>query len=294
MSDDGSGSSRSNLTQKRNKNGDHNQAPRGKLARFFGIGQKNSAEEEIMELVDDAEQEGSIDVRTKSLIENVFEFADLTAGEIMTHRTEIRAIEDNESLQDVTQIAIESGYSRIPVFHEDIDDITGVINVKDLLKFVYSDAPSEIKLTDIMRPVLYVPAPKVCSEIFAEMTAKKIQIAIVLDEYGGTAGLITMEDLVETIVGSIQDEYDNEEDDVVLLSEGHFIVEGSMSIEDLEELTGVDFTDSECDTVAGFILDALGYFPPEDEKPVIRVKNLSFSVLEIEERRILRVAVKKL
>ena len=294
MADDAAGSSRSSANQRKSKHSEHSQNTRSKLAKLFGLGQKNTAEEEILELVDDAEQDGSIDERTRSLISNVFDFADISAGDIMTHRTEMVAVEDTETLKTLTDLAIETGYSRIPVFHEDVDNIVGVIYIKDLLKFVCSDTPDEVKLTDIMRPVLFIPYTKSCSELFTEMTAKKIQIAVVVDEYGGTEGLVTMEDLLESIVGNIQDEYDNESEDVVWLDDDHYIVDGSADIEDLEELTGAEIDKGDCDTVAGLILDRLGHFPSDGENPVVETDGLRLRVVSAEDRRILQVSVEKI
>ena len=284
MNDDGSAGKRAQFKKDKTSS---------KIARFFGIRQKEVTEEEILEIVDDAEQSGSIDEGTRDLIENVFDFADTTAKDIMTHRTEMTAVEDNESLSTLVSLAIESGRSRIPVFHEDTANIIGAIYVKDLLKYVCFDTPPDLDIKEIIRPVLYVPSSKVCSELFREMTSKKIQIAIVIDEYGGTEGLITMEDLVETIVGNIQDEYDDEEESVVQIDENRFTVDGATDLEDLEKILDVEFKDANSDTVAGLILDTLGGFPGEGEHPKITFDGISFTVEEIEDRRITKVLVEK-
>lgn len=286
MTDDSTGSR--NLIQEKKNNQEKKQS---KFAKFFGIKQREVTEDEILELVDDARETGSIDDNTGDLIENVLDFADKTAGDIMTHRTEMTVIEDNKSLNDLVNLAIESGRSRIPVYHEDTDNITGAIHVKDLLKYVCSDAPDDIKISDIARPVLYIPSSKICSQLFSEMTATKTQLAIVIDEYGGTAGLITMEDLLESIVGNIQDEYDDEEESVVQLSENVFSIDGATTLSELMELTGEEVTSEDCETVAGLILEVLSGIPEENERPTVHIGKLKLTADEIEDRRITKVLV---
>lgn len=254
---------------------------------------QQQAEEEILSLVEEGQEQGVIGDSTKDIIENLFDFDDTAACEIMTHRTDMVAVEDTDKLPQVINTAIRTGYSRIPVYHGDIDNIVGVLYVKDLLKYVSEDVPQDFRLTDITRSVMYVPKTKNCSELFKEMTKKKIQLAIIVDEYGGTEGLLTMEDLIEDILGSIQDEYDNEEDDIKALGEGSFSVDGTTLIEDVEELIGVKLPESECDTVAGFILDKLGRIPEKKEKPVIELDEVRLTALKTEDRRIVTVLVEK-
>ena len=157
MADDGAGSK--TINQKKKSKSNFN------ITKLFGMKQSEEAEDEILEIVYEAQQTGLINEDTKNLIENVFEFADTTAGDIMTHRTEITAIEDSEDLEKMVALAIESGRSRIPVYHEDLDNIVGAVYAKDLLKFVCSNSSPKVKLTDIIRPVLYVPVSSLCGEI---------------------------------------------------------------------------------------------------------------------------------
>ena len=178
-------------------------------------------------MVDVGEQKGVIQNSAKDMIANIFEFDDTTVTEIMTHRTDMTAVEDTSSISEAVNLSIENGYSRIPVYHEDLDDIVGIVYVKDLLKYVCSQMPEETKLTDVMRGASFIPETKRCSELFAEMTASKTQMAIIVDEYGGTEGLVTMEDLVEAIVGNIQDEYDNEEEEIHKVNDNTFTVDGT-------------------------------------------------------------------
>lgn len=254
---------------------------------------QSKTEEEIMSLVEEGQEKGLIEDDTKSIIENVFDFDDTVAYEIMTHRRDMTAIEDTDSLQEVVNIAIERGYSRIPVYHGDIDNIVGVLHVKDLLKYVCSDVPKNFKLSDIMRKMLFVPRTKDCRSLFAQMTKQKIQIAIVVDEYGGTEGLITLEDLIEDILGNIQDEYDNEEEEIKQISESEFTVDGATAIGDVEDMIGVKLPDNDCDTIAGFILESIGRVPDEDEHPVVEADGLRFSVIDTEDRRITKIKIER-
>lgn len=251
-------------------------------------------EEEILSLVEEGKEKGLIGDDTKNIIENIFDFDDTVAYEIMTHRRDMVAIEDTDSLEEAVDIAVKSGYSRIPVYSGDIDSIIGVLYVKDLLKYVCSDVPKNFKISDIVRKVLFVPRTKDCRSLFAKMNKEKIQIAIVVDEYGGTEGLLTLEDLIEDILGNIQDEYDNEKEEIKQISDKKFTVDGSTSIEDVEALIGEDIHDDDSDTIAGFMLTQLGRVLDEDEHPSIEHKGFKFTVLQTEDRRLKEILIEKL
>ena len=251
-------------------------------------------EEEILSLVEEGQEKGFIEDDTKSFIENIFDFDDTVAYEIMTHRRDMTTLEDTDDLAEVVRIAISSGHSRIPVYHEDIDNIIGMLYVKDLLKFVGAPAPADFRLRSILRPALFVPRTKDCRSLFAYMQKHRIQIAIVVDEYGGTEGIISLEDLIEDILGNIRDEYDDEEDEVRMIDEGRFTVDGSMSVEDVEHLTGTELSDSDSETIAGFILDKLGRIPGPDEQPFVESDGLRFTALRTGDRRITEVLIEKL
>lgn len=251
-------------------------------------------EEEILSLVEEGQEKGLIDDDTKSIIENVFDFDDTVVYEIMTHRRDMVAIEDTYTLEQAVNVAVESGYSRIPVYHNDIDSVVGVLYVKDLLKYVCTDVPKNFKISDVIRQVLFVPRTKDCSSLFAQMNKEKIQIAIVLDEYGGTEGLITLEDLIEDILGNIQDEYDNEEEEIVKISDRKFTVDGSTSIEDIEALIGEDISDDDSETIAGFMLTMMGMVPDENEHPCVEHGGFRFTVMKVEDRRIEEILIEKI
>ena len=263
----------------------------GGLKRLFK--RESSTEEEIKQLVD--EDEGELEVSTRELINNIFDFDDTNAGDIMTHRTDIVAVEDTGTLRDVVDAAIEEGCSRIPVFHEDLDNILGIIYVKDLLKFIGTQIAKDESLKDYIREPLFVPETIPCGKLFARMTETRIQLAIVVDEYGGTAGLVTLEDILEELVGDIEDEYDEEEESIRQLDENTFIFEGITDIEDAEEVLGVVFPEGDYDTLAGFVISRLGFVPSgSDKNAQVEFDNIVFTVLKVEERRIEEIKAERI
>lgn len=249
------------------------------------------AEDEVINMLNLCCERGLIDNNCKIMIENIFSFDDTSASEIMTHRKDLVACEDTEPLSQAVNMIIETGYSRIPVYHNDADNIIGILYAKDLLKFVFNDIPKNFKLTDITREAFYVPSSKKCSELFAEMIAEKTQIAIMVDEYGGTDGIVSMEDLIEAIMGNIQDEFDHEEEEVHRITEKIYSVDGSSGLDEVNQLLGSNLPEEEFDTIAGLILDKLGTIPDETERPVIELNGVKFTVTEIEKRRIVKVLV---
>lgn len=269
------------------------------VARLFGIDpnddeHNNVTEEEIRMMVDVGEETGAIEESEKEMINNVFDFNDRTASDVMTHRTEIYAVEDNASLKDIVTIAMKEGFSRIPVFKDDLDDIVGIVYVKDLLKYVGTEVGSKFSVTDLMRPPIIVPNTKRCKDLFLELTEKKQHMAVVIDEYGGTAGIVTLEDVLEAIVGSIQDEYDNETDEYSVIDDSTYTIDGIADLEEVEELLDTELPEGEYDTLAGLVIDRLGRIPNENEHPSVEVGEYVFTVEKVEERRIEKIrAVKK-
>ncbi|NMP37931.1 MAG: HlyC/CorC family transporter [Clostridiales bacterium] len=265
------------------------------VVRLFGFDpnadQESVTEEEIRMMVDVGEEKGVIENTQKEMINNIFEFNDIDAGDIMTHRTDMAAVDAEDSFDEVMEIAINEGFSRIPVYEEDPDNIVGIIYVKDLLKYVGKKMPANGGLRDLMREAYYVPETKPCGELFSEMSSNRIQMAVVVDEYGGTAGILTLEDLVEAIVGNIQDEYDNEDEEISKIDDNTFTVDGVIGIDEINELTGTELPDGDYDTLGGFIISRLHYIPQDGEMNVIEFENITFTVLNVEERRIGRVRV---
>ena len=253
--------------------------------------EESVTEEEIRMMVDVGQEKGVIENIQKEMIDNIFDFDDIDVSDIMTHRTDMFAVEDTDSLEEVISISIEHGYSRIPVFHEDPDNIIGIVYIKDLLKYISTSLPKDKGPKDVMREAYYVPFSKNCGELFNEMCEKRVQMAVVVDEYGGTAGIVTMEDLLEAIVGNIQDEYDNEDEEIVEVSENVFTVDGTAYIEEVNELVGDIIPEGDYDTLGGFLISRLGYLPKDGDMNEVVFKNLKFTILNVDDRRIGKVRV---
>lgn len=259
----------------------------GGLRRLFR--KEGSTEDEIKQLLVE-DDEGEIELSQREMINNIFEFDDTNAGDIMTHRTDMVVVDDEAKIIDVAHAAIEKGVSRIPVYHEDLDDILGIIYVKDLLKFVGREIGEEESIKNFIREPLYVPESIPCGRLFERMTETRIQLAIVVDEYGGTAGLVTLEDILEELVGDIADEYDVEEESVKKLDDGSYIFDGMTDIEEVEETLGVKLPEGDYDTLAGFVISLLGFLPSEsDINAKAEYENMTFTVLSVEDRRIEKI-----
>ena len=267
--------------------------------RLFGVKSTSDpdavTEEEIMMMVDAVNETGGIEESQAEMIGNIFEFDDIEVGEAMTHRTEIVGIEENDDIKQAIRLAIDEGKSRLPVYTENMDNICGVVYVKDLLRLALENDGAFHSAKEFMRDIMFVPESNKCGELFEEFTKTKNQIAVVVDEYGGTAGIITMEDLLETIVGNIQDEYDDEEEEILKHSEDIFDLLGTADFADAMEALGKDVPeDTEFDTIGGFVVDLLGHFPAQNEKASVRWEDIEFTVLEVDENRIEKLrAVKK-
>lgn len=247
-------------------------------------------EEEIRMMVDVGQEKGVIEDTQKEMIDNIFEFDDIDVSDIMTHRTDMYAVEANDSLQHVIDISVERGYSRIPVYDDDPDNIIGIAYIKDLIPYIGKSLP-ENGLRSIMRKAYYVPESKKCGKLFKEMGESHVQMAIVVDEYGGTAGLVTLEDLLESIVGNIQDEYDNESEEISRIDDATFTIDGTTDIEEVGDLINVTFPDGDYDTLGGYIISRLGFLPADGEMNSLEFENFRFTVLSVEDRRIGKVKV---
>ena len=264
------------------------------VVRCFGIdpnkNEESVTEEEILMMVDAGQEKGLIERKAKSMITKVFDFDDIPVSEVMTHRVDIVAVRHDMPLNEVVDLVMKEGRSRVPVYINDLDHVIGVLYVKDLLKFISNDVPDNFKMTDLTRQPVFVPSTKRCDELFAEFTSSKRHIALVVDEYGGTEGLVTIEDLVESILGNIPDEYDNEREEIHKISEGSFVVDGSTSIDEISEIIGLKVPDGDYDTIAGFISDRLGKVPIKGEYVILQ--GYKFVVLEVSNnRRVTKIAI---
>lgn len=260
------------------------------ISKIFGISENEEeivTEEEIKMMIDEGEENGTIEFEEKEMINNIFEFNDITASEVMTHRTDIFGIEVNDDIQKKLSKLDEYKYSRIPVYEDSIDNIVGILFVKDLLKYFATNEKIEIR--KIMREAYFVPEGKPINELFKDLQKNKRQMAVIIDEYGGTAGLVTMEDLIEEIVGNIFDEYDEVENEFEKIDDNTFLINGSIAINDLEKLLEISIPEGDYDTLSGYLLEELGRVPNDNEKPVIETKNVTYKIEEYEDKRIMLV-----
>ena len=261
------------------------------VSKVFGVtgaDEEVVTEEEIRMMIDVGEEKGSIDENEKELINNVFEFNDKVASEVMIHRKEIYAIDVKSDIADILTDLKEYKYSRIPVYEENIDNIVGMLYIKDLLAYAY--LKKEAKVKKLMRQVYFTPENKPINELFKELQRTKNQIAVVLDEYGGTAGLITMEDIIEELVGNIFDEYDEVEPEYEKVDENTYRISGSVTIFDLRKILEIeDIPEGDYDTLSGYLIEILGRIPQDDEMPVIETDKVTYKVEDYEDKRILWV-----
>lgn len=265
------------------------------ISKLFGISEDDEeivTEEEIKMMIDEGNEKGTIEEDEKEMINNIFEFNDIAVSEVMTHRTDIYSIEINSKIEDILKDLDEYKYSRIPVYEDTIDDIKGILFVKDLLKYLYEKKSVEIK--DVIRDAYFVSENKPINELFKDLKKNKMQMAIAIDEYGGTAGLVTMEDLLEEIVGNIFDEYDEIEHDYTKIDDSTFMINGSVSINDLKKILNIDIPEGDYDTLSGYLLELLGRVPDDYENPVIETDKVSYKIEKYEDKRIVLVKACKL
>ncbi len=251
--------------------------------------------DEIKAAITVGEEAGTLEEEEKELLHRVFEFGDMMVSEVMVPRTEIVSIPSTASISEAMALVKEEGYSRYPVIGESIDDISGILYIKDILiKMAEGTVNETTPVTEIMRETYFVPENKMLSELLDEMQKKKFQIAIVIDEYGGTDGLITFEDIMEEIVGGLQDEFEEieAEREIEIVDERTFIVSGQTGMDEVNELVGADMKSAEFHTIGGFVFGLFGRLPKVGEQ--VRYQNLRFLILEMEERKISRLKITKL
>lgn len=261
------------------------------VSKLFGVGENDEesvTEEEIKMLIDQGEEKGTIQEEEKELINNVFEFNDITVSEIMRHRKDIFAVDINISNEELLHelSAEEYRYSRIPVYDETIDEIKGILYVKDVLKNINKKT---FKVKNVVKDAYFVSQNRLINEVFKELQKNKKQIAIIVDEYGGTAGLITMEDILEELVGDIFDEYDKEEKEYEQIDTNTFFLSGSMTINDVNKLLDAKIPEGDYDTISGYLQEKLGRIPEEEELPTIDTETVTYKIEEYEDKRILKV-----
>jgi len=266
------------------------------VSKLFGVTETDQevvTEEEIRMMIDVGKESGNIDESEREMINNVFEFNDRTVSEIMTHRTDIFAVDMNMTVEEFEELPDNFKNSRIPVYDETIDDIKGILHIKDLLKVSKGGKNKTKKLKTLINEAYFVPESKLINELFKELQKNKKQMAIIIDEYGGTAGLVTMEDILEELVGDIFDEYDDIEQTYEKIDENTYIIDGGIAAYDFKKIMGIDIPEGDYDTLSGYLIEELGRIPDEDEKPIIETEKATYKIEEYEDRRITKVKVCK-
>lgn len=262
----------------------------------LGIGkdmdEPSVTEEEIKEWIDVGKEEGTIEQAEQDMLYSVLEFADTTAREIMTPRVDVIAMEDSVSFEQAIRIFNETGFSRIPVYHDQIDNITGILNVKDVFSAMVSHR-KDSTIKEVMYDPMFVPETKKIDDLLKELQVNRVQIAIVLDEYSSFVGIVTVEDILEELVGDIMDEYDKEEPEVQNISEGVFVIDAQMWVEDVNERLAIDLpVDESYETIGGLIIDRLGHIPMHPgEKVEIHDGKITLVVMQMHGRRIVKVKI---
>ncbi len=267
---------------------------------LFGLnGLKDEAdvtEEEIINMVNEGHEQGLIQASEAEMISNIFEYHDKEAQDIMTNRTNIIALDSSMLLKDAIDFVLVGKQSRYPVYEENIDHIIGILHLKDILRYHADNDKLEQPLgsfTDLLREPEYIPLTRNIDELFKDMQSKKLQMVIVVDEYGQTAGLVAMEDILEEIVGNIMDEYDEEMEYIEETGNDEYVIEGKTPLEELEERFGISFENSEFETLNGFLISKLDRIPEEDEEFEIVVDGYLFKILEVCNKMIQSVQVTK-
>ena len=245
-------------------------------------------EEELKAMVNVSHEEGVLEMEEREIINNVFQFGDMQAKEAMIQRLDMVAIDIEDSYDEIIELFKSEKLSRLPVYQESIDDIVGILNIKDII-FLSDEEIENFDIKDYVREAFFTYEFKKITQLLEEMKKEKTQMAIVVDEYGGTAGLLTIEDLVEVIVGDIDDEYDEEEEEIVKINDNEYLVEGSTNISDVNEQLGINLESEEFDSIGGFIIGYLKRIPEENE--IIEVEDVKFKVESIDKNRINKIRI---
>ena len=260
------------------------------VSKIFGVSENEEetvTEEEIRMMVDVGEEKGTIDTTEKEMINNVFEFDDKIVSEIMIPRTEMFAVDANSSIAEVIDELAEDGrYSKIPVYEEDLDEITGIVYVKDILT---SQKNKNNKIKSLIKEAYYVSESKPIRELFDELRQNKKQIAIVIDEYGGTSGMVTMEDILEEIVGEIYDEYDEVTKKFEKIDENTYRLDGSLAIYEVEKILEIQIPEGEYDTLSGYLIEQIGAIPKDKEKHTVETEKVTYYIEKCQDRRVVTV-----
>ena len=261
---------------------------------------ENVTEEEIISIVTEGQEQGLLDEEEAEMITNVMDFDAKAARDVMTRKKKIIGIREETSIEEALEFGLKANYSRYPVYGENLDNITGILHLKDLMLYFMEHRNNEevlknTPLSEVAREPYFVPETQNIDVLLNDMQEKKIHMAVVIDEYGQTAGIVAMEDMLEEIVGDIQDEYDNEEQEIIPQNDGTFLVRGFTMLEELGDVLEVDFSEEEADTLNGFTISRLGRLPSEDETeyPLIKEYGYSFEICRVKGMQIDTVKVSK-
>lgn len=255
--------------------------------------EENVTEDEIISIVNEGHEQGVLEDSEAAMISNIIEFDEKEVMDIMTHRKKIVGIDGSLTVDEAMEFVIEQSFSRFPVYDEDIDNIVGIMYLKDLTRYYVSGQDRTVAVKTICSKPFLVPDTQPIDVLWNEMRIKKVHMAIAIDEYGQTAGLVAMEDILEEIVGNISDEYDVEEKMIIKQTEGRYLMKGLVPLEDVEEILNIEFEQEDFDTLNGFLISILGHIPKDDEQTIIRYKGYSFHIVDVKDKIIRYVRVVK-
>lgn len=265
------------------------------LIRITGFSTENLEEkvskEEIRSLVEVGQEHGVINETEREMINSIFEFDDKLADEVMTPRTDVYLININKPLEEYLDELLEENYSRMPVYEEDIDNIIGILYMKDFVTEAYKYGFRNVNIRNILQEPYFVPETKNIDKLFKELKNSKVHMAILIDEYGGFSGVVTIEDLIEEVMGDIDDEYDDYEPHIRKIDNNTYVANGLLSIDDLNEYLDINLVSDDCDTISGFLINIMGRIPEEGEKRLIKYENITFKIEEIKEKRIEKIKI---
>ena len=250
---------------------------------------KSNIEEDVMSILEEGQEQGAIKEEGKKMINSIFAFDDEVAYEIMTPRTDVFMIDINDPTDRYMDQLMELRYSRIPVYDDDPDNVIGILHIKDFLIKAREDGFDNINIKDILRQPYFVPETKNIDSLFVELQRTHQQIAILIDEYGGFSGIVTMEDIIEEVMGEIDDEYDLQDHVIKQIGERDYIIDGNVSLDDINEELSISLESESSETISGFLIDLLGDLPEENSKKTVIYENYKFLIVKVKERRIEKV-----